>query len=310
MSVSFTAVDVMMMASAFFYLLFAFQDHRRRKGLPYPPGPKPWPIIGNLLNTPKQTPWIAYRDMSKKHGDILYFQVFGQAILVLCSLTAIKDLLEKRGEIYLDRPVWPVQQVMEVDWLLSNARDKERWLEGRKLADRGFRSRAISLNCHTIEEKTRWFLGQLLATPADFRSHIELFQAKVIMSFTYGYDLKENDDIIQAPVQLSQIIGRFFYPEAALVNFLPSLRHIPSWVPWFSYAPLAQIGRELGQRTMNEPIDFVKKAMREGTAVSSLAREQLLEVESLNGPEGQRQEDIIKRVLGSMYIAGVDSVRI
>ena len=51
------------------------------------------------------------------------------------------------------------------------------------------------------------------------------FQAKVIMSFMYGYDLKENDDIIQAPVQLSQIIGRFFYPEAALVNFLPSRKN-------------------------------------------------------------------------------------
>ena len=42
------------------------------------------------------------------------------------------------------------------------------------------------------------------------------------MSFMYGYDLKENDHIIEAPVQLSQVIGRFFYPEAALVNFLPS----------------------------------------------------------------------------------------
>ena len=42
------------------------------------------------------------------------------------------------------------------------------------------------------------------------------------MSFVYGYDLKENDDIIEAPVQLSHVIGRFFYPEAALVNFLPS----------------------------------------------------------------------------------------
>ncbi|KAI9431005.1 cytochrome P450 [Lactarius psammicola] len=117
------------------------------------------------------------------------------------------------------------------------------------------------------------------------------------MSYVYGYDLKENDDIIEAPVQLSQVIGRFFYPEAALVNFLPSLRHIPSWVPWFSYAPLARLGKELGQRTMNEPIDFVKKAMSDGTAVSSLAREQLLAMESLNGPQRQRQEDVVKRVL-------------
>ncbi|KAI9448700.1 cytochrome P450 [Lactarius psammicola] len=117
------------------------------------------------------------------------------------------------------------------------------------------------------------------------------------MSYVYGYDLKENDNIIVAPVQLSQVISHFVYPEA-LVNFLPSLRHIPSWVPWLSYEPLAQLGKELGRRTMNEPIDF---------AVSSLAREQLLEVESLNGPQRQRQEDVVKGALGSMYISGVDS---
>jgi hypothetical protein len=40
---------------------------------------------------------------------------------------------------------------------------------------------------------------------------------------------------------------------------------------------------------------------RDGTAVSSLAREQLLEVEVLNGPEYHVQEDVVKRVLGSMF---------
>ena len=63
---------------------------------------------------------------------------------------------------------------MEVDWLLSNARDRERWREGRKLADRGFRSSAISLNRQSIEETTRWFLSQLLANPVDFRGNIDL----------------------------------------------------------------------------------------------------------------------------------------
>ncbi len=54
--------------SFLFYLIVAFRDHRRRRGLPYPPGPPPQPIIGNLLDVPKNAPWIGYSDMSKKYG--------------------------------------------------------------------------------------------------------------------------------------------------------------------------------------------------------------------------------------------------
>ena len=42
-------------------------------------------------------------------------------------------------------------------------------------------------------------------------------------------------------------------------------------------------------------------SQRDGTAVSSLAREQLLEAEGLNGPKYHAQEDVVKRVLGSMF---------
>jgi hypothetical protein len=42
--------------------------HRRQRELPYPPGPRPWPIIGNLLDVAKYSPWAAYADMAKKHG--------------------------------------------------------------------------------------------------------------------------------------------------------------------------------------------------------------------------------------------------
>ncbi|KAI9441782.1 cytochrome P450 [Lactarius indigo] len=297
-------ITAILIVSTFFYLLFVFRDHKRRKGFPYPPGPKPWPIIGNLLDSPKQSQWTAYTEMSKKYGDILYLQVFGQAIVVLCSPSTIKDLLEKRGEIFSDRPAWPMHQIMEVGWLLPVAKYGERWREGRKIADRSLRPGAMSLYHHRIEEQRRGFLSQLLASPADFRGHIELSVILIIiMSLVYGYDLKENDNVIVAPVQLGHILARFVLPGAALVNHLPFLRHIPSWVPWFSYEPLTRLGRELGLRTMNEPIDFVKNAMRDGTAVSSLAREQLLEVESMDGPERQMQEDVVKRVLGSMYQA-------
>jgi hypothetical protein len=60
-------------ASLLLYLVIAFRDHRRRKELPYPPGPPSRPIIGNLLDVPKHSPWVAYADISKKHGrhDVL-----------------------------------------------------------------------------------------------------------------------------------------------------------------------------------------------------------------------------------------------
>jgi hypothetical protein len=49
----------------------AIRDHRRRGGLPYPPGPRPFPIIGNLLDIPKEFSWLAYTQFSKKHGMTL-----------------------------------------------------------------------------------------------------------------------------------------------------------------------------------------------------------------------------------------------
>jgi hypothetical protein len=96
------------------------------------------------------------------------------------------------------------------------------------------------------------------------------------------------------------------------------VRHIPSWVPYFSYKPLAEIGRKVNERIRNEPIDFVKNALvcdyfssihvdrrcmsqRNGTAVQSLASEHLQELESLVGSERQKQEEIIEVTMGSMY---------
>jgi hypothetical protein len=67
-AIPFITVVEIVLVSTFLHLFFAFRDHQRRQGLPYPPGPKRWPIIGNLLDSPKQSQWITYTEMSKKHG--------------------------------------------------------------------------------------------------------------------------------------------------------------------------------------------------------------------------------------------------
>jgi hypothetical protein len=51
---------------------FAIRDYQRRLGLPYPPGPHPLPLIGNLLDIPKEFSWLSYTQLSKKHGMICF----------------------------------------------------------------------------------------------------------------------------------------------------------------------------------------------------------------------------------------------
>ncbi|KAH9058255.1 cytochrome P450 [Lactarius vividus] len=275
--------------TALLYLLLAFRDHRRRGGHPYPPGPPPWPVIGNFLDVPKLSPWLAYANMSKKYGDVLCINVLGQVVVVLCSPTAIKDLFERRGELYADRTLLPIFEIMGIDWMLFLARKGKYWREGRKLLDRSLRPGAAALHRRLIEEKTRVFLGQLLATPNAFREHINLLQGKLVMRLTYGYDLKENDDILVPPKRIVEILKQCISPGVALINHLPFLQRLPSWVPWFKYGPLASECRELARRMKKEPIDFVRNCMHDGTAIPSLATEFLQEADLLSDLVERRQ---------------------
>ena len=157
------------------------------------------------------------------------------------------------------------------------------------------------------------------------------------MSLTYGYGIKDGEKVLELPVQVSKILSPLVLPGTALIvnfpfcavsNIIPimlvvltafSVQHIPSWVPYFSYKPLVQIVRKQSQRIRNEPIEFVKNALvcgdhalnpsrskyslsqHNGTAVHSLASKYLQELEGLVGSELQKEEEIVKAAMGSIY---------
>ena len=47
-------------------------------GLPLPPGPKGYPLIGNLFDMPADKPWVVYDEWRKTYGTF-------QSIVMVCS---------------------------------------------------------------------------------------------------------------------------------------------------------------------------------------------------------------------------------
>lgn len=61
-------LDILLPASAFFVAVAYILRHVRSKGLPFPPGPKRIPIIGNLIDMPSHEEWKTYKNWSDQYG--------------------------------------------------------------------------------------------------------------------------------------------------------------------------------------------------------------------------------------------------
>ncbi|KAL4968121.1 cytochrome P450 [Aspergillus stella-maris] len=80
----------------------------------FPPGPPGQPILNNLTQTNPRFPFLSYTAWSKSTRDTpLGIKKVGTNIVVLNSARLVRDLFERRGAIYSDRP----RQYMNHEWV-------------------------------------------------------------------------------------------------------------------------------------------------------------------------------------------------
>ena len=116
----------------------------------------------------------------------------------------------------------------------------ETWRKGRKILDGSLRPGAMISYRQMMQEKTRELLLKLRTNTKDFCTHVESsvdhllislmsydrqrlvsLQGKLIMSLTYGYDAKDDDKILEAPIQAAKLVSPLILPGAAMINHLP-----------------------------------------------------------------------------------------
>lgn len=122
-----------------------------------------------------QSTWPNRQHCSSNEGDLVYFHGLGNNVLVLNSMEAIKDLLEKKSRIYSDRPIFTVVgTMMGLGQSLPLLPYGPRWRACRKLAHVALSPTAVAKYHHTQEGLAVLLLTDILDSPEDFFSHIRL----------------------------------------------------------------------------------------------------------------------------------------
>ncbi len=89
------------------YLVKTIWFSKSKAVAPLPPGPKPKPLIGNLLDLPKEYDWIHWGKHKALYGPISSVSVMGKTIVLISDAKLAMELLDKRSANFSDRPIFP-----------------------------------------------------------------------------------------------------------------------------------------------------------------------------------------------------------
>ncbi|EFQ31593.1 cytochrome P450 [Colletotrichum graminicola] len=99
-------LSVLFLVASFGLCLLVSRIRRGRQrypDLPLPPGPPRLPIIGNLFNSPTHYSWLTHLQWKHVYGPVAYYEVGGQPTVVLTTVEAAHELLNKRASNYSNR---------------------------------------------------------------------------------------------------------------------------------------------------------------------------------------------------------------
>ncbi|OCH91991.1 cytochrome P450 [Obba rivulosa] len=232
------------------------------------------------------------------------FQGWGNRILVLNSLQAINDLIEKRAHKYSNRPnlVFAGELIglnQTVTWLPYG----ERWRAYRKLLHTALSPVQVK-EYHSMQEGIAVSLCKgLLDKPEDFMHLVRMSAGRIIIAITYGIpDTPAQEEYISDGARAAETFARSSIPGKYLCDLLPFLKYAPSWVP---FQREAREARELLMGIRRRPFEHVKRNMKSGIALPSLVQN-LLSSPPEDVPSSEFEHRVFL-VAGSMFGAGFET---
>ncbi|KAB5592112.1 adenylate kinase [Ceratobasidium theobromae] len=269
-----TAVSV---TAGALYLLKYLNDSTKKC---LPPGPRSYPLIGHLLSMPRSSEHTEYAKISRElKSDIISLSVMGQTIVILNSAKATSELLDKRSSIYSGRAQIPAVTDSDLmDWGQGIAflNNNDRWRRDRRMLHEAMHKGMMPNYHHGQEQQIHALVKRLLDTPSEleeFAEEVNFALGAGILGAVYGYTPKSKDDEwLGAAIDATNNIAQAAQPTKFLVNFIPTLKHLPGWLPGTGWKRVIDEWRKQKEYITRAPYMWTKEQIRNGSAIPSIVQ--------------------------------------
>ncbi|TDH00728.1 hypothetical protein EPR50_G00191590 [Perca flavescens] len=273
-----------------------------------PPGPRPLPVLGNLLQLDLKRPHNTFLKLSKKYGSVFTVYLGPQKVVVLAGYKTVKEALVNHAEEFGDRGEIQIMKDFNkghgVVW--SNG---DSWKEMRRFAltnlrDFGMGKKAsedkIIEECEHLSEVFKTFKGEAF----DSTQPINYAVSNIICSIVYGsrfeYEDPEFTSLVDRTNRIIQLLGS---PSVQVCNMFP---WIGKWVTVKKEIDATfAANKKQNLRLFSRLKETLNPQMCRGFVDAFLVRKQNLEVSGIANSHFH-DRNLLQTVL-NLFAAGTDT---
>ncbi|XP_042491179.1 trimethyltridecatetraene synthase-like [Macadamia integrifolia] len=213
-------------------VLILVSTHIRRRKLNPPPGPKPWPIIGNF-NLIGSLPHRSIHRLSLKYGPLMQIHLGSYPVLVASSVDMAKSILKTHDLKFASRPKtaagkYTTYNYSDITWSPYGPY----WRQARKMCLMElFSAKRLESYEYIRVEETRELLKGLFnsaGAPVILKDHLSNVSLNVISRMVLGKKyLDESTTSIVTPEEFKKMLDELF--------LLNGVMNLGDWIPWIDF---------------------------------------------------------------------------
>ncbi|KAE7998438.1 hypothetical protein FH972_002983 [Carpinus fangiana] len=222
-------------ALAFLSKISTFKRHQPK----FPPGPKPWPIIGNL-NLIGALPHQSLHKLSQKYGPIMHLKLGSVSVVVASSPEMAKQFLKTHDHVFASRPQPAAGKHISYDYSdILWAPYGPYFRQARKIymSEIFTPKRLESYEYIRVEERSALLsrLHALSGNPIKVKEQLVLYTLSVISRVALGkkyFSESESDSETSAVTfqEFLEMLNEWFV--------LNSDFNVGDWIPWLNFLDL------------------------------------------------------------------------